>query len=157
MQSPNKIAIKMKFIKNTFDQTITKAIQPLGLTASQAFFIQFIVHSPAQPVYQKDIESIFGLKHPTVVGIISRLESKGFVECSVDQRDRRYKCVTPTEKAVSVADSINKELEHTETTLMSGFTDEEKQLLDSLLDKMIENTPEDIRPQACLPAEVEKR
>ena len=64
--------------------------------------------------------------HPTVVGIVSRLEKNGFLKCYVDEADKRNKIVCLTEKAITVGEQMNAEIEMNEMN--------EKKLLNNLSD-----------------------
>ena len=47
-----------------------------------------------EEVNQKDLEHIEQVTHPTMTGIIKRLETKGFLICAPSENDRRYKKIS---------------------------------------------------------------
>ena len=60
------------------DQMRNESIAELELTSSQAFVLGYLVRSSPEPVYPGDIVRRFGWRHPTVSGILQRLEAKGY-------------------------------------------------------------------------------
>ena len=69
-----------------------------GLTMSQ-FQTMFFIHTHGGAVTQKEIETHLQVSHPTVVGIISRMEKKGFLTVEVNPDDHRGRIVRTTEKS----------------------------------------------------------
>jgi len=92
-----------------------------------------------EPVRARDVERQFGFSHPTVSGLLQRLEAKGFIVCVPDREDRRCKRISPTEKALRLNEAVRAEIARTEQTLAAGMTPEELALLRDLLRRMICN------------------
>lgn len=65
------------------------------------------------------------VSHPTVVGIVSRLEKNGFVVCSFDEKDRRNKIVCATNKALNTTDSMIIGKRKMEESLTNGLSEAE--------------------------------
>ena len=80
----------MRILHWCTDQRITSALPQMELTASQGPILGFIAHRPAPPC-ARDIEEAFHLTHPTVSGLLARLEKKGFIEFIPDDSNRRCK------------------------------------------------------------------
>ena len=62
-----------------------QALAGMDLTFSQGHIIGYLVHCPTPPC-AKDIEERFHLSHPTVSGLLARLEKKEFIALREDQR-----------------------------------------------------------------------
>ena len=88
----------MRILHWCCDQTMTEALNNMGLTASQGRLMAFLAHRGEQPTYAKDVEAEFHLSHPTVSGLLSRLEQKDFLELKTDPNDRRRTLVRITPK-----------------------------------------------------------
>jgi len=146
MDTARDIAIKIKIIKNIFDQAVNRAVGPVGLTAAQSLMLQHIARASGGSVFQRDMENTFGLKHPTVTGIVNRLESKKLIICTTDDRDKRRKRIAPTDRGLRLTDEIRGDMDRTGENLLRGFSAEETALLSGLLDRMIRNTPHDLCP-----------
>ena len=91
---------------------------------------------------QKEIEQYFQVSHPTVVGIVQRLEHKGFVRTEMDERDKRKKLIFLTEyeeKMYQQMKSSHVEMEH---ILTAGMTEEQIRRLSELLSLVLCNLKE---------------
>ena len=120
------------------DQAITRALEEMDLTSAQGHIMGFLAHRKSPPC-PKDIEEAFHLSHPTVSGLLSRMEKKGFVELRPDENDRRCKRIYVLPKGIECQQQIHQSILKIEQQLVSGFTPEEKQLFGDLLDRAIAN------------------
>ena len=77
--------------------------------------------------------------HPTVVGIVSRLEKNGFLKCYVDEADKRNKIVCLTEKAIAVGEQMNAEIEMNEKMLLNNLSDDDINSLRRILKTIYKN------------------
>ena len=125
------------------DQTMTEALNKMDLTASQGRLMAFVAHRGQQPTYARDVEQALRLTHPTVSGLLSRLEQKGFVELVTDPNDRRSKRIVISEKGLACHERMQATIIENESRIVQGFTEEEKALLAQLLRRAIENVHPD--------------
>ena len=128
------------------DQRITAALTRMDLTASQGPILGFIAHWREAPC-ARDIEEEFRLSHPTVSGLLSRLEKKGFIEFFPDETDRRCKRLRLLPRGEECLAIIRQTIDQNEIQLVEGFTDEEKDLFFSFLNRAIANMGGD--PHKC--------
>lgn len=120
------------------DQTITQALEQMELTAAQGRIVGYVAHCP-QPPCPRDIEETFHLSHPTVSGLLSRLEQKGFLRLQPDPEDRRCKRIFLQEKGVQCHERIGSLIRDHEQRLVRGFTPQEREQFTSFLQRAIEN------------------
>lgn len=104
-------------------------LKSINLTLTQSRVLAFVVDCGGQTT-QKEIEDFLQVSHPTVVGIVSRMEKNGFLACSYE---RVSKVVTLTEKASVVGDDMVKSMESSDATMLRGLSDEEIRELERLL------------------------
>ena len=135
------------------DQTMTEALDKLDLTASQGRLMAFVAHRGQLPTYARDVEAELHLTHPTVSGLLSRLEQKGFVELKTDPKDRRSKRILISEKGLACHERMHAVILENESRIVQGFTEEEKALLAQLLQRAIDN----VRPDSGCPSKEEKK
>lgn len=89
------------YFKKTFDllhQRANHYMQKYDLTAAQAAALGYLYSRQGETVTQRDMERFFNIKHSTAIGIVQRLEQKGFVEIAVNAVDRRQRDVLLTAK-----------------------------------------------------------
>lgn len=120
------------------DQVMTEALEKMELTSAQAHIMGFLAHS-AQPPCSRDIEENFHLSHPTVSGLLSRLEKKGFIEFRTDEHDRRCKRIYVLPKGRKCHEEMHRNILETEEHLVEGFTPEEQAQFISFLERAIIN------------------
>ena len=117
---------------------MTNALASMELTAAQGHIMGFVAHSKTPPC-PRDIEEEFRLSHPTVSGLLARLEKKGFIEFRPDPGDRRSKRIFVLPKGHACIDLMHQTIRETEEQLVRDFTEEEKELFNQLLSRAIHN------------------
>ena len=88
---------------------------------------------------QKELERFLEVAHPTVVGIVSRMEQNGYVECRTDRLDRRNKVVSLTEKSRAAAENLLAMFCRQDEQMFQGFTEEEQERFDDYLFRIYQN------------------
>lgn len=78
------IGMLLKQINDKLKIIADNSLKESGLTISQTRVMQ-IIHEKGGEVTQKEIEKHLQVSHPTVVGIVSRLEKNGYLSCRVDE------------------------------------------------------------------------
>lgn len=120
------------------DQAMTSALEEMDLTAAQGHIMGYLTHR-ADPPCPRDIEEAFHLSHPTVSGLLSRLEKKGFLELRPDEKDRRCKRIYILPKGRQCHETMHQTILSNENRLVQDFTEEEKSLFSDLLNRAIAN------------------
>ena len=110
----------------------------MDLTAAQGRILGFLAHQ-AEPPCPRDIETQFHLSHPTVSGILSRMEQKDFIQLAPDPVDRRCKRIYVQPRGMECHQAMHQTILETETRLVRGFTPEEKELFADFLQRAISN------------------
>lgn len=119
-------------------QQITNALATMDLTSQQGRILGYISRCE-QPPCPKDIERVFRLSHPTVSGILSRLEKKSFIRLEPDPADKRSKRIYLLPKGEDCNQIIKETITATENRIIRDFTAEEQAQFTALLDRAIEN------------------
>lgn len=120
------------------DQAMTAALAQMGLTAAQGHIMGFLSHSPHPPC-PHDIEQAFRLSHPTVSGLLNRLEKKEFIALRPDPDDKRCKRIYILPRGEACHQQIHEAMDRIEKQIVSDFSPEEAILFTGLLDRAIAN------------------
>ncbi len=112
-----------------------------GLTFSQSRLMFFLSQNGGSAT-QKEIEVFMDVSHPTVVGLVNRMEQNGFISCHIDPLDRRNKIVSLTEKAKEAGNSMLDSMKLQEQAMFRGFSDEDRQRFDDYLFRIYTNLSE---------------
>lgn len=102
-----------------------------NLTFSQVHVFGYLQEKGGQAT-QKEIEVFLDVSHPTVVGIVSRMEQNGYVTCWKD-KDNRNKIVKLTAKADSLGLDLEQSMRNTEKKLLAPLTAKEAENLKQML------------------------
>ena len=130
---------RFRLLDQAGKQRVDQQFQEMELTAMQSYVLRYLHDRAGEVVYPKDIERRFNLTHPTVSGLLQRLESKGFLTCKPDPDDRRYKRIVLTEKAAECQKEIWQHILTIEQTMTAGMQESEIDTLVRLLDLATKN------------------
>lgn len=120
---------------------MTAALEEMELTSAQGHLIWYLMHCP-EPPCPKDIEERFHLSHPTVSGVLSRLEKKEFLEFRTDVHDRRCKRIHVLPKGEEYYEKVSQTIREMEERIVKGFTPEEQAQFMAFLERAISNMGE---------------
>lgn len=120
------------------DQVMTAELEKMDLTAAQGHIMGFLAHRK-EPPCSRDIETDFRLSHPTVSGLLSRLEQKGFISQQTDPSDRRVKRISILPKGKECHHRMHQVILNNEERMVQDFTPEEKALFTQFLNRAIAN------------------
>ncbi|MGN0157644.1 MAG: MarR family winged helix-turn-helix transcriptional regulator [Brotaphodocola sp.] len=115
------------FIKNINDKLKVKAdadLKHYNLTLTQSRVLTFL-YSKGGSATQKEVEEYLEVSHPTVVGIISRMEQNGHVVCWMDQADKRNKIVRLSEQSESIGAEMEQRMLFSEQRMLASLSNEE--------------------------------
>lgn len=147
MRNKKAFGALIKYVSQTYEQNFNRVISAYGLTMSQSHVLMYLAKNSGRPIYQKDIEEAFNLTHPTVNGLITRLEDKGFVETRTSDFDRRCKHIVQTEKADKIISLVRQSFDEVDDIIVNCLDEEEKSEILRLLQKIIDNIPADKAPR----------
>ena len=150
--TPKHYGPLLRYLHSSVDREISTALEKMELTSAQGHFLGF-TRLQKTPPCPKDIEEAFHLSHPTVSGLLSRLEKKGFIQLKTDENDRRCKRIFILPKGEECTDTLHQTILATEEKLVSGFTEEEKNQFRSLLERTVTN----MGAWPCKPKEEESK
>ncbi|MDE6744581.1 MAG: MarR family transcriptional regulator [Lachnospiraceae bacterium] len=136
------IGFLFKQINMQIKKGIDKALMEYDLTTSQSRVLFFIYFREKDKTSMKDIEEHLKVTHPTVIGIVKRLEEKGFVTTASDPEDRRVKLVTITQKTTKMIKKLDQGRRKMDEKLLKGFTEQETKELRRMLSMIEDNLRE---------------
>lgn len=123
-------------------QRMDQALSGMDLTFSQGHIMGYLAHCDTPPC-AKDIEDRFHLSHPTVSGLLSRLEKKEFIQLREDPEDRRRKLVYILPKGQQCNETMYAVIQSGDKKLLEGFTPEEEAQFREYLFRALRNVSPD--------------
>lgn len=133
-----KTGYLLKLVVERLRVDVDAGLKQHNLTWVQSRLIGFLAYRGGQAT-QKELERFLEVSHPTVVGIVSRMEQNGFVECRTDRLDRRNKLVSLTRNASEVSACLEKAMQEQDRRMFAGFTEEEREQMDAFLSRIYHN------------------
>ena len=122
-------------IKNINDKLKMKAdadLKNFNLTLAQSRVFAFL-HSSGGQATQKEIEVFLEVSHPTVVGIVARMEQNGHVTSWIDEHDKRNKIVKLTQQAEALGMDMEHRIFANEQMMLSSLSDSDIERLREML------------------------
>lgn len=92
-----------------------------------------------QPFSQKDIARRLNITPAAVTVTLKKMEKKGMVEKTVNDKDNRYNQISLTEKGRQIVADSEKTFRYINRQTFQGFTDEELSTLDGYLRRIQQN------------------
>ncbi len=136
------IGFLFKQINMMIKKGLDKNLMEYDLTTSQSRVLFFIYFRGEVKTSMKDIEEHMKVTHPTVIGIVKRLEEKGYVTTAPDPEDRRVKLTTITEKTTKMIKKLDQGKRKMDEKLLKGFTERETKELRRMLSMIEDNLRE---------------
>lgn len=129
---PRHIGYLIKVINDTIKVKADKDLKSHNLTLAQSRVLVFL-NSRNGIATQKEIEEFLEVSHPTVVGIVSRMEQNGHLTTWIDPANRRNKMVQLTDYAKAVEKNMEAVIQAQEELMLRGLTPEQSMELEKIL------------------------
>lgn len=139
MKEQDTLDLIFKKLYNNIDKKRNEVLKNMELTATQADILTYLFFCSKEKINQRDIENKFNIKNPTVTGILKRMEEKDFINCVIDEDDKRFKKILLTKKSLKFRDHLDSHKEEIENILIYNMTEKEVKVLKKLLNKMADN------------------
>lgn len=88
---------------------------------------------------QKQLEDDFRVSHPTIFGIIARMENNGLIRSYTDCNDRRQKIIEMSEAGYAMEETIHSDIMERDRKLVDGLSEQEVAELNRMLEIIYRN------------------
>lgn len=136
---------RLKMLHFCTNQAVTNALAEMDLTAAQGHILAYLAHHP-EPPCPRDLEEVFHLSHPTVSGLLTRLEKKEFIAIRPDEQDKRCKRICLLPKGEACNQKMQQHIQVIEHQMVQGFSEEDQKQFAHLLDRAVANMGGPLRP-----------
>ena len=127
----NDVGYLIKGINDKLKVKADAELKQYNLTMAQCRVLTYLSSQGGQTT-QKEIEVFLNVSHPTVVGIVSRMEQNGYVTCWPCE-DGRNKYVKLTAQAEAIDRDMQENMHANEEMLLAPLSPEERERLRDLL------------------------
>ncbi|MEZ4358068.1 MAG: MarR family transcriptional regulator [Eubacteriales bacterium] len=142
MNEVESVGLLIKKIHDAIGAITNIELKELDLTMSQSRVLYFLYQVRGHNVSIREIENHFCVKHTTALGILNRLEIKGFITSTGSRDDKRVRNVEITTKGKKIHEAILSKFSNLEERYLKGFTSEELKSLKMALTVINSNLQE---------------
>lgn len=126
----------IKQINSELEKNANNMLRKDDLTVSQISALMELDESTEKQMELKELEEVLHIAKPTVVGIVKRLEDKGFVISTRSIQDKRIRIIQLTSLGEECCRRAKEHIEQAEMALTSSLTETERRILITLLQKV---------------------
>lgn len=123
---PLALGPTIKRINDLIAKEANRHLKAHNLTLAQNRLLMILYRQEQHTATLKELEGLFHVSQPTVVGLADRLEAKGFVTRCPDPCDRRVKHVRLTEEGCAICLASLEDIHGLESRLTAALTPEER-------------------------------
>lgn len=137
--------LRMAVLSRAHRQMMDARLEEMDLTSAQLRVLgelRDLENAGTTEINQRDLEKSLRVTHPTMTGLIRRLEAKGFVQTMPSPTDRRYKKILSTEKSQRLHQQMACQDELVFAELCRGLNQEDIDAFYHITDVMLSNLEE---------------
>ena len=141
MEKEKSICFILKRVNHVVERGIHASLAAAGfdeITNMHGWILGFLYHAEG-PIYQKDIETHFGIARSTVTNILQLMEKKGYLTRTTDEHDARLKRLELTELGKKVHLDTIAVIDSAHDCMEAGITDEERKICFDVFEKIRKN------------------
>lgn len=139
MISESSCGFYLKQLNDSLAKNANHALKEDNLTIAQSGALLYLDGLPGKQAPLKQLEKALHVAQSTALGIADRLEGKGFLESFGSEEDRRIKLVRLTPAGQRICCKAIAHVTQTENTLLTGFSDAEKEQFLGMLRRACQN------------------
>lgn len=126
MRNENTCGFYLKQLNDSLTKNANNALRKEDITMTQTGVLLYLHDLKEKEATLKELERAMKVAQSTTVGIISRMEQKGLVECFGSDEDKRIKIVRITSQGEEIYENSLVHMADAEKMLLNGFSGTEK-------------------------------
>ena len=138
-----KIKIANTLIEKELNKQFAEIFRDYSLTGAQISLMIYLYESKARQITQKEVADAFVLSHPTIRGIVKRLEANKLIASSRLESDQRQIVLKLSDKGFNLINKnivkIRSIMTNVNTRITKGLSDREISELEQVLSKISAN------------------
>ncbi|MFJ6699890.1 MarR family winged helix-turn-helix transcriptional regulator [Streptomyces sp. NPDC091272] len=119
-----------------------RRLRPLGLAFGQVPVLAALGQAEALP--QKELVKLARIEQPSMAQLLARMERDGLVLRTPSEQDRRVSMVSLTATGRAALPRVRSALFETNSRALRGFSEQEVDALQGLLDRLLANLEADL-------------
>ncbi len=128
-----------KQIHDALEKRVNNGMREIKLTFSQVSVLRTLSNASGCQMSMKELEKALHVAQSTTARIVQNMERNGLVDSFGDASDKRVKYIRLTEKGKILNEAAQQRKDADEAAMFSGFSEEEKQMCLSMLERVKRN------------------
>lgn len=133
------LAFQIKMLDEKMTAIWNAELSAYGLTFSQFPILIYLIRNQDHKVTQKELCEAVHVKHPTMIGLLDRLEEKNFVVRRRDEENHRFNRIALSERGLEMMQSFRLDRIRSDQQTVEGLSGTEKQELSRMLGQVYRN------------------
>ncbi len=109
------------------------------ITIMHGWILGFLYENRDRNIYQRDLETRFGIAKSTVTNILKLMEKKGYLTRAADKADARLKRLVLTELGKDIHRRTIYVIDRLHESMENGISDDDKKVFYGILEKIRNN------------------
>lgn len=131
------LGLRLKKINDMMEKIANRGLKKYDLTFSQFHVLIYLYRKSDNTAPLKELEKKFQVAQATMAGIAARLENKGLVSSTLDERDKRVKLISLTNRGAEFCSNARKGMQNFEEEKVAAiYTPEELKQFNIYLEKI---------------------
>ena len=139
----SEVGMYLKKIGNRLERGKNRRLKTLGLTGTQMEIMEYLHYQNGGECGISDIASYFDVKHTSVIHVIKLLEKKELIGRKDRKQGSRSRQICLTAEGEKIMEEMALGKLRIDRILMKDMTEDEKQVLQGLLQRAYENLKEE--------------
>ncbi len=137
MDEEKSVGFLLKQIHNNVCRLLNSNLKKEDLTISQMAVLNELFLD--EKCSFKKLENKMNIQRSTLIGILQRLDAKGFIEYLPDECDKRCRVIRLTQKSYEAKNIMEGQKKHMDMLITKNMTEKEQETLYDLLSKVKNN------------------
>ena len=141
MSYTEQCAPLIRHIHCAMEKEANNKLREMDLTVSQIYLLQALNHAldGTRTLTLKELEKQLQIGQSTTVGLVKRLQKKGFVTCTQSTDDKRIKIAALTAAGENICHEAESLMARVFDHMSEGLSEDEKNVLLALLQRVQQN------------------
>lgn len=135
----NYIGPQIKRVSTELEKRINEQNRMYHLTQSQGLVIIYLSQKEDYTATQTELMELLQVAHTTTLKMLRSMAGKGMIKISSNPKNRRSNLVTLTWGNEEIYKKLEENAEENESTLLTGFSDREREQFRSFMKRAFEN------------------
>ena len=136
------VAVEIKVLNHLIIRDLEQRARLAGgdmISGINGMIMGYILQHSDRDVYQRELESEFGITRSTASKVVNLMERKGLIKRVQAEHDARQRMLRLTERARELASAAREETENLSLKLLKGFDEGEIDALMRYIVRMTDN------------------